>query len=307
MTRPLAVYTDVVELDPAPGVALLEEAGLEVRVLGSADPAVIREGARDAEALLIAYSPVDADLVAALPRLKVVATQSVGTDMVDLAACRQRGIAVPNVPGAATEEVATHALAMTLALVRALPWLDRDVRDGIWDGTRHHPLRLSELTVGVLGLGRIGRRYVDLVRPMVREVIAHDPHAALPDGVTGGSVADVLERSDVVSLHLPLTAESRHLLDAAAIARMRAGALLVNVSRGALVDPVALRAALDSGHLAGAALDVLPDEPPASGDPLVQHPRTLVTPHAAYLSEASGRDYVLTQARNVIEHLRRHP
>lgn len=307
MSRPLAVYTDVVDLDPAPGVALLEEAGLDVRVLDSADPEVIREGARDAEALLIGYSPIPADLVGALPRLKVVATQSVGTDMVDVAACQERGIAVPNVPGAATEEVATHALAMTLALARALPWLERDVRDGTWDGTRHEPLRLSELTVGVLGLGRIGQRYVELVRPMVREVVAHDPHAPAPDGVASGTVSEVLERSDVVSLHLPLTPETRHLLDAEAIAGMRRGALLVNVSRGALVDPVALRDALDSGHLAGAALDVLPVEPPAADDPLVHHPRTLVTPHAAYLSGASSRDYVLIQARNVIEHLRARP
>lgn len=305
---PVAVYTDVVDTDPAPGVAMLEEAGFTVRFARSAAPADIVEAARDAEALLLGYARVDGPLLDALPRVRIVATQSVGYDMVDLDACRERGVWVTNVPGAATEEVATHALAMTLTLLRGLHLLDRDVRAGVWDGTRHELRRLSEVTVGVVGLGRIGRRYADCVRPLVGRVLGHDPAVSGVPGVETAGLDDLLARSDVVSLHLPLTDATRGLLDARRLGLMREGAALVNVSRAGLVDHPALLRLLDEGRLSGAALDVLPREPPGPDDPLVGHPRTLVTPHAAYLSAASGADYVLDQARNVVAwHARGRP
>ncbi|RLV57419.1 C-terminal binding protein [Aeromicrobium phragmitis] len=300
MTRPVAAYTDIVDLDPAPGVALLEQSGFEVRILDDGSPADIIAQAADAQALLIGYAPVTAQVIEALPRLRVVATQSAGVDTVDVAACAAHGVEVMNVPGAATEEVASHALAMTLSLLRGLPMLDREVRAGRWDGSRERLHRLSEVTVGVLGLGRIGRAYASAVRPLVDRVVAYDPLASPPPGVEAMSLDEVVAAATVLSLHLPLTEKTRHLLDRDRLGAMPAGSFVVNVARGALIDSEALREALDSGHITAAALDVLEHEPPRPNDPLVAHPRTVVTPHAAYLSPASARDYVVLQARNVV-------
>ncbi len=300
--RPVAVYADIVDLDPAAGVRRLQQAGFDVRVLESADPAVIVNGARDAQALLIGYAPVTEAMLAEMPDLRVVAAQSAGLDTVDLVACRARGVAVRNVPGAATEEVAAHALAMSLALMRGLPFLDREVVGGRWDGSGHRLLRPSELTVGVLGLGRIGASYARMVAPLVDRVVGYDPVAEAAGGVDQLSLEGVLATSDLISLHLPSTDATRGMFDSALLARMRPGALLVNVSRGDLVVPEALLAALDDGRIGGAALDVLPQEPPSRGDALVAHPRTLVTPHVAYLSAASARDYVVQQAQAVLDH-----
>jgi D-3-phosphoglycerate dehydrogenase len=302
-TAPLAVYADVVETDPAPGVRLLERSGFAVRVLGTDDPARIRREAADAVALLIGYARVDADLLAGLPRLGIVATQSAGFDMVDVDAARARGVWVSNVPGAATEEVAVHALAMGLSLLRGLPFLDRAVRAGRWNAAEVPLWRPSAATLGIVGLGRIGRRVGALARGIYGRVVGHDPlvdATAWPAGVERLALDDVLATAHVLSLHVPHTAATHHLIDAPALARMRPGALLVNVSRGALVDAGALRAALDSGQLGGAALDVLEREPPGPADPLPRHPRVLVTPHAAYYSDQAASAYVLEQARNVV-------
>jgi D-3-phosphoglycerate dehydrogenase len=301
--RPLAVYTDVVDVDPAPGARLLEDAGFEVRVLDTADPERIAREAPEAAALLIGYSPVGVALMEALPGLAILATQSVGFDMIDLEAARARRIWVSNVPGAATEEVAVHALAMGLSLLRGLPFLDRSVRDGRWDGAAEPLRRPSEATLGILGLGRIGRRLGALARGVYGRVIGHDPMlpaAAWPEDVERVDLGELLRAADVLSLHLPLTAGTERLIDGAALARMRRGAFLVNVSRGALIDDRALLAALDSGQLGGAALDVLATEPPDPADPLPRHPRVLMTPHAAYYSDRSATAYVVEQARNVI-------
>lgn len=303
MKAPIAVYTDVVDTDPAPGVDLLERAGFTVRFARTAAHADIIAAAQDADALLLGYAKVDESLLAALPKVSIIATQSVGYDMVDLDACRARNIWVANVPGAATEEVASHALAMTLALLRGLPQLDRDVRAGVWDGTRHELRRLSETTVGVVGLGRIGRRFAEFVRPLVGQVVGYDPQVTAVDGAEWLELDELLQCSDVVSLHLPLTPDSEGLLDARRLALMPPGAGLVNVSRAGLVDHDALLHRLDAGLLAGAALDVLPHEPPRPSDPVVHHPKVLLSPHAAYLSAASSRDYVIEQARNVVQWL----
>ena len=305
MTRPVAVYTDVLEIDPQPGIKLLEAAGFEVRMANSSDPDVIARTAQGAQALLPGYSPVDGALMDRIPGLRIIATQSVGVDMVDTGAATARGIWVSNVPSAATEEVATHAFAMALSLMRGLPFLDRGVRAGRWDGTAERLLRLSGATVGVVGLGRIGARFAGLIRPAVGTVLGYDPYLGAADGVDAAGLDELLARSDLVSLHLPLTADTAGMLDAGRLALMPRGAFLVNVSRGGLVDHDALAEALDSGALGGAALDVLAVEPPAPGDRMPGHPRVLISPHAAYLSAESASDYVLRQAENVVAWYRR--
>lgn len=304
MSRPVAVYTDADDVDLSPGSRMLEDAGFEVRMVGSRDPERIATLAADAVALLAGYATIDASLLSRLPAVRMIATQSAGYDMVDVRAAAQRGIWVANIPDGAVEEVAVHALAMALSLLRRLPMLDRQVRTGGWPtAVDERFIRPSTATFGVLGCGRIGQHAAAVAAPLFGTVIGHDPYVPdqqWPETVHRVGLPDLLRRSDVLSLHLPLTDDTVGILDAEALALMRPGAVLVNVSRGRLIDPSALRDALDSGRLAGAALDVLGPEPPSAGEPLLTHPRTLVTPHVAYLSEQSQHDYVTRQAANVI-------
>jgi D-3-phosphoglycerate dehydrogenase len=299
--RPLAVYADTGGEDVSAGVALLEEAGFDVRVLGTEDPAVIARDGAAATALLVSAATVDRGLLAALPELRIVAAQSVGFDHVDLAEATARGVWVSNVPAAATEEVAVHAFAMGLSLVRGLPGFDRAVRAGRWFDVELALRRPSELTLGVCGLGRIGARVALLGRAVYGRVIGADPNVGEPPaGVERVDLDELLQAADVVSLHMPLTPDTLHLIDARALARMRPGVFIVNVSRGALVDRSALLGALDEGRVGGAALDVFETEPPQPGDALVAHARVISSPHVAYHSDRAALTYVLEQARNVV-------
>ncbi|MQY31783.1 NAD(P)-dependent oxidoreductase [Nocardia aurantia] len=299
----LAVYTDIDDLDPAPGVELLEDNGFRVRVLATRDPSEIAAAAAEATALLAGYAPVDAALLDRLPRLRIVSLLSRGSDTVDVAAATARGVWVAAVGDVAVEEVATHAWALTLALVRRLDYFALSARRDWLARPAPGPRRLSELTLGLIGLGRTGSRVAALAAGSVHRILGYG-RGPTPPGVDAAPLAEVVARSDLLSLHLPLTAETAGLLDANLLATARPGAYLVNVSRGGLVDAEALAAALDSDRLAGAALDVLDVEPPPAGDRLAGHPKVLLTPHVAYLSDAAARDYVLTQARNVV-HWRR--
>ncbi|MFF2053312.1 C-terminal binding protein [Leifsonia sp. NPDC058194] len=309
--RPVAVYTDVEDTDPAPGIALLESHGFEVRVLGTRDPAAIVAGAQDADALLPGYAAVTREMIASLPRLKVIALMSMGFDYVDVEAATEHGVWVTNVPGAATEEVATHALALLLASARQLPFYTSSATPDRWnERAPEAPPRLSERTLGILGLGRIGREFARLAGPLFGRVLGYDP--MLPDtpevtaelnrlGIARASLDDVRRGADVLSLHMPLTTETTRMVDAAFLEQMPVGSILVNVSRGGLIDNDALVAALESGRLSGAALDVLDQEPPAPGHPLVGRDDVVLTPHIAYFSRFTEVEYVRVQAQNAAD------
>jgi D-3-phosphoglycerate dehydrogenase len=311
-TRPLAVYTDTDDLDPAVGRRLLEDNGFRVEILETRDPDTIAQEAAEATALLVGYASLDRALLGRLPELKIVALLSRGHDNVDVEAAADMGIWVCTVGDIASEEVATHAWMLTLAMVRQLPFF-ADSGTGWLDRPQTLPRRLSKLTVGVLGLGSTGRRYAALAAPSTREVLGFDIRSDRPGspghngrlaGIPGARVADldtVLSHSDVISLHLPLTDTTHRFLDTAAFAKMRPGVQVVNVARGTLVDPAALLAALDSGHVSAAALDVFDTEPPEPDDPLVHHPHVISTPHVAYLSDVTEVGYVLAQAQNVVQ------
>lgn len=308
--RPIAVYTDVDDTDPAIGIALLEEAGFEVRILGTRDPAAIIAGAADATVLLPGYASVTREMIAAMPQLRIIALMSMGFDYVDLEAATEHGVWVTNVPGAATEEVATHALALLLASCRQLGFYGASAKPGTWnDRAATPPPRMSETTLGIIGLGKIGRELIRLARPLFGDVVGYDP--MLPDtpeiradldalGVRRTSLEEVRSSANVLSLHLPLTPETEHMVDAEFLAAMPAGAVLVNVSRGALIDHVALAAALDAGHLSGAALDVLETEPPAADHPMLGRDDVVLTPHIAYFSARTEIEYVRIQAQNAV-------
>lgn len=300
MTRPLAIYA-AHDDDVTLGVAALEAAGFDVVQSRSDDPDVLAEFGRDAVALLVAYGTVDADLIARLPHLEVVSLISQGYDNVDVDACVRAGVQVAHLPPVATEEVATHAWALTLALVRGLPFYARATAETWTDRPRSVPRRLSELTIGVVGTGHTAAAYARLAAGHVRETVSWSRGGRTIDGVR--PVADLHRMAaecDLISLHLPLGVDTEHVVDAPFLAAMRPGAYLVNVARGGLVDSRALARALDSGHLAGAALDVLDEEPPGPDHPLADRDDVLLTPHVAWFSEESERAYVMEQADNVI-------
>jgi D-3-phosphoglycerate dehydrogenase len=300
-TKPLAMFVDVVEAPHHEAPALLREAGFEVGATVATRSEEVVAAARAATALLVGDCPVTRDVIASAPDLRIVSTASAGTDHIDLGAARQHGVWVSNLPDVSTEEVAVHALAMMLSLLRQLPRFDRQVRTGGWDALQGpRPARPSCQTLGIIGLGRIGSHLASLARPVFGRVLGFDPVVtAPPEGVLAAELDELLVQSHVVSLHVPLTDATRGLIGREQLDRMRADAVLVNVSRGGLVDQAALLAALDSGRLVGAALDVLANEPPGD-DPLLAHPSVLLSPHAAYLSAQSERDSLRLQAENVV-------
>jgi D-3-phosphoglycerate dehydrogenase len=223
---------------------------------------------------------IDAELVVASARY------GIGVDNIDLDAARRAGIVVTNVPDYSVEEVATHALALILASVRKIARADDSIRHGAWGVDQFRPIaRLSTLMVGLVGYGRIARRIAAPLEALGAEIVAHDPYLEQgPDRPPLLELDDLLARADIVSLHLPLTAQTRGLIGEAALARMKPGAILVNTSRGPLVDLAALADALRSGRLGAAGLDVFDTEPldPARIEGV---PNLIATPHMAYYSE----------------------
>jgi len=300
--RPLAVYAHLDD-DVAPGVAALEAAGFRVELAGSDDPEVLARVGAEAVALLVAYGTVDAALLARLPALRVVSLISQGHDNVDVSACARAGVQVAHLPPLATEEVAVHAWALTLAAVRHLPFFDRSSRSpSTWTARpRVIPRRLSSLEVGIVGTGRTAEKYAALASGHVASIRSWSRTGrSLTGAAPVADLHELLATSDVVSLHLPLTPSTHGLVDDAFLAAMRPGSYLVNVARGGLVDPEAVARALDSGHLAGVAFDVLDEEPTTPGHPLAERDDVLLTPHTAWLSEESELAYVVEQANNVI-------
>jgi D-3-phosphoglycerate dehydrogenase / 2-oxoglutarate reductase len=261
---------------------------VELRLAQCRTPAEVAERAGDADVLINQYVPITAEVLDALPRCRLVVRYGVGVDNVDLDAAAARGVWVANVPDYGRDEVADHTLALAMTLLRGVAILDRSVRAGGWDLGPARPLRrLGTLTYGVVGCGAIGTAVAGRAAGLGMRVVGYDvdqvrsqpPIQRLP-------LAELLASADLVSLHAALTVDSAHLVDAAALAAMKPTAYLVNTARGGLVDTEALLAALDAGELAGAALDVLEQEPPAgSGRALVGHPRVVATPHAAWYSQ----------------------
>jgi D-3-phosphoglycerate dehydrogenase len=247
---------------------------------------VVREPQDDVVAVLtLPEHPVGEELLARLPSLRVIGTASVGFDHIDVEAAERRRVAVVSVPDYCTEEVADHALALLYALLRGVVELDRQVSAGRWDAKGAGPLRtLAGLRVGIVGLGRIGGAVATRLLALGAEVWANDIAPVPRDGVRLVELEELLEACDAVTLHVPLTRETRGLVGRRELESMPRGALLVNTARGAVVDVGALLQALREGRLGGAALDVLPHEPPPLR-PVA--PNLIITPHAAYYSEAA--------------------
>ena len=290
-------FTDFMQPDLSVEEPVMAAAGFSFRAArpdcGTEEEVIAFAG--DAGALVVQEAPITRAVLEALPSLRIVSLPQVGFDSVDLEAAKDCGVWVTHVPDGNSTEVASHGLAMSLSLIRGLPSYDRSMRAGAWNYEAAGPLRRpGTLTLGILGLGRIGRLLAGYAAPLFGRVLGFDPY--LPDAAWPGEIAraenleELLATSDLLSLHMPLTDENQGLMNRQRLAQMKPGAYLINVSRGPMVETGDLADALDSGHLAGAALDVFPQEPPAEDDPVLGHAKVLLSPHAAFYSLESDRE-----------------
>ena len=285
--------------------ALLEPAGHEIVVGQCKTEDDVIANARGCRAILLQYAPITSRVVNALPDLGIVSRIGAGYDTVDTDACEKAGVWVANSPDYGVAEVATHALALALSSIRNVVAYHRDIGNGTWHFMSSGALsRPSQMTLGIVGLGRIGKRMAHVSRNAFKRVVAYDPY--LIDGdfpayvERAKSLEELAAQSDVVSVHTPLTAETRGMIDAAFFGAMKRGAYFVNTARGAVVNIADLARALEAGVLRGAGLDVLPDEPVARDSPLVGHPRVILTPHAAFYSVESEKELRRKAAQNII-------
>jgi D-3-phosphoglycerate dehydrogenase len=262
----------------------------------------VLEVAADADAILNTYLPWDADSIGRLEKCRIIARYGIGFDNVDLSAASKAGMVVTNVPDYSVEEVATHALALILATLRKVVAADTSVRLGTWSVDNFRPIRrLSTLTVGLVGYGRIARQIAAPLAALGARIIAHDPYLEPgPDLPPLLSLEEVLAEADIVSLHLPLTDETRGFINAQRIAGMKPGAILVNTSRGPLVDLGSLTDALVDGRLSGAGLDVF-DIEPLDPSRIEGIPNLIATPHMAYYSEEALAESQTKAATQVIK------
>jgi D-3-phosphoglycerate dehydrogenase len=278
--------------------AILEPVGAEIVALQAKSEDDLLKVVRDCDAVMNQYARVGAKSIAAMQRCKVIARYGVGVDIVDVEAATARGILVTNVRDYCTEEVADHALALWLTLARKLWQYDRATHQGVWHWKSGRPVhRLRGQTMGIVSFGKIGQAIAARAKAFGVKIVAYDPYlppqAVRAKGVEPVAKNELLERSDVIMMQVPMTAETRHFLGAAEFARMRPGALVVNTGRGPTIDNKALYEAIVSGRIAGAGLDD-PEEEPAKraswdprGNPLFSLANVIVTPHSAYYSEES--------------------
>ncbi|HZZ91074.1 MAG TPA: C-terminal binding protein [Usitatibacter sp.] len=284
---------------------LLREAGMEVLTAQCRTEDDVIEAARGCAGVISQYAPMNAKVFEARPEIRIVSRFGAGFDTVNTADAKRCGVWVANSPDYGVGEVATHALGMALSLVRHLPFYDRDVKSGTWHyGSAGKLRRPRDLTLGIIGLGRIGTRMAEISRPVFGRLLGCDPHIAqsrVPPGVQRMTQDDVFREADVVSFHVPLNDETRRMANARTLGLMKPGSWLVNTARGAVVDVDAVLAALDTGRLDGAALDVLPKEPPEADHALLRHPRVLLTPHAAFYSTEGERELRRKAAQNLVD------
>lgn len=269
------------------------------------EPSEVLPRARAAEVVITNKAVLDRQVLAELPQLRLISVSATGTNVVDLAAASERGIVVCNVPGYSTASVAQHTLALLLELTQAVGTHSASAKSGGWSAQQDFSYWEQELVelegriLGIVGFGAIGKRVAAIAQALGMQVLVHtrtpDPHAS----VEFTDLDTLFERADVVTLHCPLTEDTRHLVNAARLARMKPEAYLINTSRGPLVDEAALAHALEQKIIRGAAVDVLSSEPPPPDNPLLQAPGCLVTPHIAWATRASRKRLLETTTENV--------
>jgi D-3-phosphoglycerate dehydrogenase len=264
----------------------------------------------DADQVVTQFAPVNAEVIAAMRKTKVIARYGVGVDNIDLEAARAKGIPVCNVPDYCMDEVADHTIALLLATTRHVVLHCNRVRSAQWGlGMPLAAMKaLRDLTVGVVGYGRIGQEVVRRLKAFKCRILVHDPAVSAPGikeaGCEPAAFAEILEQSDVITLHCPSTPQTRRMIRGETIARMKQGAILINVARGDLVESASLLDALQSGHLAAAGLDVFDPEPIPRDHALLKMDNVILTPHVASVSEKAVHKLRRTVAEIVVRSIR---
>lgn len=276
-------------------VEMAKEAGIELACFNDRTPEGIIKNAADADGAICSYGEFPARVFEALPNLKVVSRTGIGYDTIDVPAATKNKTAVCVVPGYGTEVVSDHAITLALASLRRLNETDADMRAGIWDYPRHRPYgQVYGRTFGVVGMGEIGRTVAKKANGLGFKVICYSrslkPGRRTPEDYDIMTLEEVLRQSDIVSFHTALTPQTHHLLNAENMKLLKPGAIVVNTSRGAVIDTLALAEALEAGKLWGAGIDVFETEPIEKDHPLLSAPHTVLTPHVAYWSEESGEE-----------------
>lgn len=292
-------------------VATLDAAHANYEVLPDGlDPEQAATRSADADVLIVTYVPFRKPAIGLLRRVGLIIRCGVGVDGIDVAAATAQGIWVANVPDYAVQEVADHTMLLLLAAARQVNHFQRSWPERGWASVEFPAIRrLQGRRLGVIGLGRIGSEVARRARAFGMEVVATSPHlteARLSElGVTSLPLRDLLRTSDVISLHTPLTAETRYLLDDRAFALMRRGVVIVNTARGGLIDLTALQSAIDRGIVAAVALDVLEREPfPDLSMPFLHRPNVMITPHVAWYSQDAVRELGVRVAEEALRYLR---
>lgn len=308
--RPTVFITDYAWPDLEIERQVIEGAGYRL-VAGPAAPApaaqieALVEEHRPA-GILTNWAPVSAKAVGLSPNLRIVARLGVGLDNIAVDEATRRGIWVTNVPDYCFEEVADHSVGMLLSFTRGLMHFDREVKAGRWEPSTARLRRLRSMTVGILGYGRIGRSTAQKLNGFGARVLAYTRSPKTEQGVEFVPLDQLLRESDALIVHIPLTPETKHLLNRERFASMKKGAIIVNVSRGAVIDTEALIEALRSGHIGGAALDVLENEPNVPAG-LLEQPNVMLTPHIAFTSDASLRELRTWASEEVVRVLQGKP
>jgi len=255
------------------------------------------------DALIVQWAPVTARVIRAATNCTFISRMGIGIDMIDVDSAEAANITIRNVPHYCTEEVASHAIALILSLNRRVVEFNSEIRSGLWNAPDHAKSikKLSSSTVGLLGLGRIGKVVGQTMQALGAELVAVDPIEG-PDKIARVSMEELADRADFISVHAPLLPETHHVLGAEFFDRCKRQPIIVNTSRGQIIDTVALAAGLGSGQLGGAGLDVFESEPVDTSHPLFSSPRTILTPHAAWCSADALPELRRQTAQNVVDH-----
>jgi D-3-phosphoglycerate dehydrogenase len=270
---------------------ILSKIGGRLNVLEAPTPEAILEASNQADAMLVTYAPITNQAIGRMERCKIIARCGIGVDNVDVDAASKAGVLVTNVPDYCVDEVSDHTMALLLALIRKIPFANARSQASLWQLSALAPIhRLRGSVLGLVGFGRISQLVATKAQAFGMDVITYDPYIK-PESlqrarVRGTSFDDLLSSSDYISLHIPLSRETHHIIDAKAFQKMKPTCYLVNTARGPLIDELALTHALDHGELAGAALDVLEREPP-DHSPLLGRDNVILTPHIGFYSVES--------------------
>jgi D-3-phosphoglycerate dehydrogenase len=304
MPSPLVAVADSVFPNLDLARAVVSRAGAELRLAPQPTPDSIVATAKEADALLVTYAKITAEMIGQMKRCRIISRFGIGVDNVDLAAATRDGIVVTKVPDYCIDEVSDHAMALLLSLARKIPFSSARAHAGRWEMPAVAPIhRLRGGTLGLVGFGRIPQLVAPKAKAFGLRVISYDPYVpkAVMDQAGVGQVefAELVKTSDYISIHSPLLPETHHLFNADVFRMMKPGALLVNTARGPVVDEAALASALDAKQLAGAALDVLEQEPPVNS-PLFGRENVILTPHTSFYSVESLEELQTKAAEEVV-------